>query len=401
MVPNTSLISELTVVKRRQATLATDLLVLMLAIVLTMLSPLITEITREFSLDKVSTGFIFTSNFIGFAFFILLGGIAADHFGKRLILLIASFSLAICLFLLSISPVYAIISLIVILIGGACGVLESIASAQLAELNPGKEGFHINISQIFFCVGALIGPFGASILISKGWSWREVYRLVGLIALIVSILYLATRYQVNSEAGIKTFSKSDMKALLNNKILILLCICMFLYAGSEIGAWSWMVTFMMEKLQFTIVESSLAVGLFWFAMIIGRMLCTLFLRWFTSKQIVVVLAAVSALTTAFSAFAATDIQAWIATALIGLSYSSIWPLIVAYGSESMQSSSGTVFSLMVGSGGLGSSVIPIMMGFIGQAVSIEFSMFSTVFFFIAIAVIFILLPKIRLVRNSE
>lgn len=393
-----AMVVPLTVTRRRQASIATDLLILMVAIVLTMISPLVTEIANEFSLDKVNTGFLFTANFIGFAAFILIGGVVSDRIGKRPVLITAAFVLAACLFLMSFAPVYIIISMVIILIGGACGVIESIASAQLAELNPGREGFHINVSQIFFCLGALIGPFGAALLINLGWTWRQVYQLTGGIALAVALGFLLVRFKLQrpSGSGSRTFALSDLRLLLRNKVLLLLCLCMFLYTGSEIGAWTWMVTFMMEKLQFTIVESSLAVGAFWFAMIVGRMLCTVFLRWFTSRQIVIVLGFASAAATAFSALASTRSLAWLATILIGLTYSSIWPLIIAYGSERMKSSSGTMFSMMVGSGGLGSSIIPAMIGVFGQHISIEFSMLSPAIFFVMVSVIFIYISRMRI-----
>jgi len=380
---------------RAMATLATNLLVLMIAIVLTMISPLVTQITKEYSLDKIQTGFIFTSNFIGFTIFILFGGLVADRFGKKKVLSVTSSLLVLFLLLFSIVPSYLTACLVVVLIGGACGIIESIASAWLAELNSKKASMHINISQIYFGIGALAGPYVSGLLIEGGWTWRQVYQLTSVLALIVSIYFIVVKVNILPVNESESVAVPGLKKLAGNRLLLLLCLCMFLYAGSEIGAWGWMATYMMEKLNFTIVESSLSVGVFWMAMIVGRMVCTSILNRFQSRYIIIFLAFASAIATVASGFAATKTQAWIATILIGLFYSSLWPLIVAYGSEKLQSSSSTIFSLLVGSGGIGSSVIPIFMGFLGQKFSIKISMVSPAVFLALVAVIFIFIPKME------
>jgi fucose permease len=79
---------------------------------------------------------------------------------------------------------------------------------------------------------------------------------------------------------------------------------------------------------------------------------------------------------------------WAVIAGLGLAYSSQWPLIVAYGSERYTASSGTVFALLVGSGGLGTTVVPYAMGLIGQQASIRAAMISPALLFAAIVVIF-------------
>ena len=57
------------------------------AMVLTIISPLVPEIARSFSLNLAQSGIIFTANFIGFVIFILGGGILADRIGKKPVLI--------------------------------------------------------------------------------------------------------------------------------------------------------------------------------------------------------------------------------------------------------------------------------------------------------------------------
>jgi FHS family glucose/mannose:H+ symporter-like MFS transporter len=387
--------------KRLFASITIDLLLLLIAAVLTVQSTIITKIASEFALNKISTGYLFTSNFLGFAFFIVLGGFAADFLGKKRVLLVALLSMAICLSSFLVLKGYVLIGVVYFLIGGACGIIESIASAYLAELNPRRESFHINLSQVFFCVGALIGPFGSSLLIKAEWNWRSIYAIISGMSIIVAILFYAALRSIQTKKYTQSLNISIIKKYVTNKYLLVLCLCMFLYTGSEIGAWSWMVTFMMERLDFSIVESSLAVGIFWISMLLGRMICTLALKKRSAQDIVIFLSIASVFTTVFSAVASNRALAWIATILLGFSYSSIWPLIISFGSEYMDDSSGTIFSLMVGSGGLGSAIIPVFIGYLGQNFSLKISMISPAVFFVVIAISILRLSRGQKTKKVE
>ena len=377
------------------ATLAANFLILILAMVLTVVSPLITQIARDFSLDKTQAGLLFTFNSVGFTAFILFGGIAADKFGKKIVLAITTMLMVVSLLLFSIVQNFIMANVVIIFIGGSVGVLESICNAHIAELNPAKKSLYINISQIFFGVGALAGPLLAGLLINAGLTWRNVYQLIGALTLVIGIFFMFVRVPPMPHAENEAISVHGFKKLVSNKLLWILCLCMFLYTGSEVGSWGWMSTFMMEKMQFTLVESSLSVGVFWSSMIVGRLICTSLLSRFKTKYFIIVLAFCSAAATAASGFVPGAAAAWAVIVLMGLSYSSIWPLIIAYGSERMKNSSGTIFALMVGSGGIGMSIIPAIMGFLSERISISFSMISPALFFAIVGIVFLFIDRIQ------
>ncbi|HBE79694.1 MAG TPA: MFS transporter, partial [Firmicutes bacterium] len=70
------------------------------AMVLTIMSPLLTNISETFHLSLAQTGTIFTANFLGFTLFVVIGGILSDRFGKKLILTVSllGYTLALLLF---------------------------------------------------------------------------------------------------------------------------------------------------------------------------------------------------------------------------------------------------------------------------------------------------------------
>lgn len=101
------------------------------------------------------------------------------------------------------------------------------------------------------------------------------------------------------------------------------------------------------------------------------------------RTIEIGLAGLTALTTPASGLVTARTAVWMVIAALGLTYTSQWPLIAAYGSERYTASSGTVFALLVGGGGLGTTVVPYLMGLIGERASICAAMISPAALFLA------------------
>jgi FHS family glucose/mannose:H+ symporter-like MFS transporter len=163
---------------------------------------------------------------------------------------------------------------------------------------------------------------------------------------------------------------------------------MFLYTGSEIGSWGWMSTFLKNNLNFTLVEGSLAVGVFWLAMTIGRFLVGQASFKFRTSQLVILLSFLSSFIILLSIIFTSIPMMWILVFLMGLSFSSIWPLMLAYGGDYRKSTSGTLFSVLVGAGGIGATIIPLLMGITAEQFGSRFPMVLPLFFLFLVGFIF-------------
>ncbi|MBK9714608.1 MAG: MFS transporter [Kouleothrix sp.] len=369
----------------RRLTIISYAVMAVFAMALTVTSPLLPAISASFALSMAESGIIFTASFVGFVAFILAGGILADHWGKKRVLAVALVGFGLSLLLMPLAPSFAVACAISGLIGGFGGILESQLGALIAALNPDRPSYYLNFSQVFFGVGALVGPSAAGLLLAGGSDWRLCYAILGALALALAAVFVPTRAPLLSATD--RISRRSLAALLSDRRFLLICLCMLLYTGAEIGTWGWMSTFLKQRMAFSIVESGVAVGIFWVAMTAGRFLCGLLTLRFQLRAIIIGLACASALVTALSGVVSNRLAIWIVIGALGLTYSSQWPLILAYGSERYTASSGTVFALLVGSGGLGTTVIPYLMGVIGQYAGIRAAVASPAVLLLAIAAI--------------
>ncbi|MDA3847321.1 MAG: MFS transporter, partial [Vallitaleaceae bacterium] len=168
--------------KNKIVTYLCFLITMVFGMVLTSYSPMLPSISKTFSLTLSQSGFIFTANFIGFVTFILVGGILADRIGKKTVLVIATAGFAVSLILFPFSNSFIIACLMMVLIGGFGGIIETVTNAVISDLNPEKASFYVNLTQVFFGIGAVIGPIIAGIVVGIGIKWQVYYFVIGLVS---------------------------------------------------------------------------------------------------------------------------------------------------------------------------------------------------------------------------
>jgi len=377
--------------KNKIVTYLCFLITMVFGMALTSYSPMLPSISKTFSLSLTQSGFIFTANFIGFVAFILLGGILSDRIGKKTVLVIASGGFGISLILFPFSNNFILACFMMALIGGFGGIIETVTNAVISDINPEKANFYVNMTQVFFGIGAVIGPILASVVVGVDIRWQVFYFGLGIIALVLT-LFLGIE-KVPNRRNEESISWPIFKGLLLDKRFMLICLCMFLYTGSEVGSWGWMTTFLKGNMGFGIVKSGIAVAAFWAAMTISRFICGYLALKYNNKYIIMLLAGFSSLFVLASGFQLGEAMTWIVVIGLGFSFSSQWPLIATFGSRDYPASTGTVFALLVGSGGLGGTIIPYVMGFIGETVNTQVAAMSPTLFFVMIVIIFAFMDK--------
>lgn len=360
------------------------------SIVLTMTSPLLPYIAEAYSLTLVQSGMIFTANFTGFIIFTIAGGLLADRYGKKRVILIALGGLAMSLTAFPAAGSFYAVCMVTAFIGGFGGIIESLTSAWIGDLNSERPSFYINLSGVFFGIGALVGPVAIGTALSHGLEWRFFYYYTGALCFALAAAASFGRADSSNTSGISTAS---VRRLFTDLRFMLVCLCMLFYTGAEIGSWGWMCTFLKDTMYFSPVKSSLALGLFWAAMTLGRFISGFLLLRFSIGSIIVALSGAASAITLMSAFVYNEAGIWLTIFIMGASYSAQWNLILAFGGEAYKDISGTVFAILVASGGLGGMVVPYAMGIMAQETGMRAAMASPSILLAAISVIFISMGK--------
>ena len=357
-----------------------------LAMSMTVISPLLLEISEFFAVSLSKAGLFFSFNFIGFISFVFVGGIIADHRGKINVLKFCNLGITLSLLLFPLSPTYIMALLVIFFMGGFRGVINSTINALMVEVNPDDSSFYLNMTHAFFGIGAILGPVMAGIIVYTGLSWRYPYLVIGLFSLLISLLFLQMKFPELETSSSITWP--ELKSLLGRRKMIFIALALMFYTGSEVGSWGWISTFLEQEMGFSIVFSGLAVGVFWFFMTVGRLICARLSRRYSIQKLIILLACMAMAINLFTGLVGEGFLIWVLMAAMGLAFSGLWPLIASYASELFTDYSGTLFSVLVTSGGLGTVFIPFFMGLMGEQIGLRLAMVVPSLFFLLIVIIF-------------
>ncbi len=371
--------------KKHFATYTCCVSLAVVAMSITMLSPLLSQISARFGLTVGQSGLLLTVNFIGFALFTLIGGAFSERFGRKRVLNVCGFGLAGAAMLLSITQNFFLVLVLMFIYGGCGGAIETFISALISDLNPEHSAYYINLSQVFFGIGAIIAPVATGFLLQAGVQYTVCYMVLGVLALVCAVVFSQVKVPVSqSEQGI---TLRDVKVLFGSKTFWLVCLCMCCYTGAEVGTWGWMSTFLGQNFAFSALNASLALASFWVAMTVGRFLCGKLSRFIELKRFTLGLAVAAALAAVLLSVSGRSMF-FFAAFLLGLACSSQLPFIMAYGEKNITRAKNTAFSLFLVSSNIGSITIPYFIGRVSERAGVSAAMLVPAVFFVIVAVVF-------------
>lgn len=339
------------------------------AIGLTMLSTLLMPISNSFNIPIDRSGILFTANFLGFIIFNIIFSIFASRGDMRKTLIISMALYSIFLYLSTKAQSFNMLLIYTMLAGGVGGLAESISSTMVVEINKSREGFYFNFTQAFFGLGAIIGPLLSGYLDGLSYSWKLMFEITAALG-IVSVVLLCI-FDTDSMGKRESLKPKDIGKIFSIREFNLMIIAMMLYVGAETGVWGWISTLLKLQFKITPLKSSLSVAVFWSFMIIGRIITAKLSDNISLRKIILLLSVLGTVFTLMSAFSKSEIAIWVLLCLIGLSYSGIWPSIVAYSGKVSGKYSTSAYFLTIAAGGIGGMIIPYFLGILGKAVSVS------------------------------
>jgi fucose permease len=292
---------------------------------------------------------------------------------------------------------YLFFIIIFSLIGLSGGFIESQISSIALEINKKNEGFYLNLTQVFFGIGAFIGPLLPTFIVSKGFSWKYSYAILSLICIVNLIYFLFLNFpdvELKKTIGSMKIFKSVSSN--NGVVFFLLIFAMFFYVSAEVGIAFWLPTFLRLDKLFSNILASQVLSFFWFTFIIGRFFIGLLSRKVKILNILIVITTLSIPFILMGIYAENKLLIIVAFMLTGLLFSGIWPLIVSFGGLKFSSYRDFVVSVLIMAGGVGGLFAPWFIGKIFNNFNLMFALNITyifLFFLLILIIILIILDR--------
>ncbi len=325
-----------------------------------------------FHLSATRAGRLFALYYLPYVVTTFVSGALCDLFGKKPVLVASQAFLALGFFVVSLADQFTTIEWGVFLAGIGGGFCEAPLTGLLSRVFPGREGYALNLSQISFGLGAASGPYLAGFLLERELSWRVLYFVPGIFSVLLFALLLRER-ELFAEGKNEVFSLRSLQALGEWKTLLCASfLAIFLYVGAEIGTSAWVSTYFVRELQRGFSLAGAAMGIFWGMITVGRLVFGLLARKVSYLLLLRLLILWSFFALLLFNLTRNVPVVLFALLALGLGFSAVWPLIVAWVAQRVDTLQATAIGLTVAAGGLGALFFPWFMGILADRVGLRF-----------------------------
>jgi fucose permease len=333
-------------------------------------------ITNEFSatgLTLAAIGLIVPAAAAGGIVGTLLAGVGSDLLGRRRLVWLTAFLLAVALALAAGATRWLLFVLGLILVNVAQGALSTGITAMIADAKRTARARALNLLHGVYGIGAAISPLIIGSLIDRGLLWRWVMAGTGLLwlaySLVVHQFYKAERL----EAPGNTVQPLNFGMLRERPFLALFLIA-FIYNGVAVSLLTWIAVFTQKSAGFSTFVSVSMISVFYVALTIGRFACAVVAERLGYAGTLLLLAFGITLTYPLVVLGSHPLVVGAGVFLTGLSLSGLFPTTLADGARRYPAQTGIVTGTLNAALMLGSLVPPLWTGFVAGMAGLQLAL---------------------------
>jgi fucose permease len=335
-------------------------------------------LARRLQMDEARVGGLVSM--FGFAMIpvMLAMGFLTDLFDKQAVVIAGSLLMVASLVVLSRSARYWHALLAVLLLSAGWSALINVLNVGMEAAFGGPPTFHMNLGNFFFGLGAFLTPLLIAYLLQRAGytpavlAWAGLALLAGVFALSVDFAAMFPVVEQGPDPGVAV--------LLRDPIMWLTALALVFYAPMEATMAAWATTYLGDK---GLSEGRAAAVLsgFWLAFM-GSRLGTALLVWALGlppggdTALIIALSALCILVWAGVVFSAGRATAGTMVVLAGLVFGPTFPTIIGVLLGHVENNlspvlGGRAVGLFFAIGGIGWSVIPILIGAYARKTNVQ------------------------------
>ncbi len=323
-----------------------------------MLGTILPDLSKRFKLTPNQNGTIALAQGIGLMIGSVSIGPLIDAQGYKLGLVLGLVLIALALYLLPNSRAYGQVVTYLFVLGVGGGIIVTGANALASNIGGENQAAVMNFLNLFFGLGGLATPFIAANLLG-GNSTRLCY-LTAILTTATVIVHGTVR--MPAPAAAQGLDISTASGLLSSPALWLLAATLFLYVSCEVGVWNWLPRHLIaqgipEGRALNILSLGFALGL-----LLGRLAVAPVFAALSPETVLLIAAALMAVTTYFALQTRQPGIAWFAVFLAGLSMAPVFPTTLAITGKVFASTAATAIGIVATAGWVGLAVSSRIIG---------------------------------------
>jgi fucose permease len=327
------------------------------------LGPALPWLTRQWGVRLDEGGALFTALFAGSCITVALSGLVLDRLGRKPVLVTGLACMTAGLIGIATAPSLGIALAWTFLLGLGWGCQDVTLNVFVADLYPENRNAALNLTNVFFGIGALVGPLAVGAALTTVASPQPVLWLLAGLAAVGLLLFLVLRFPPLIAAPHGTNAGRRALGVLREGYVLLTALMFFLYVGLEIGFGGWAYSFAVEGAHLEAGIAALVVSIYWIAFTVGRAAAGVASRRWPGAELVWAGALCGAVGAAVLAlFPASPVVLFGSAVLLGVGFAPIFPTAFGLAAARYPAVAGTVSSVLVLGGSLGGTVLPYAQG---------------------------------------
>jgi fucose permease len=343
------------------------------------------EISKTLSTTFSEGGGLETARTFVILLVLVLAGLCAQKWGKKRFITLGQYLFVAGLLLSSVAYSYHTLILSLMLLGIGGGFSEALINPLVVDLHPVDSGKYLNTTNAFYSIGVMTSALLFGELLTLGFSWRWIFRIAAIGALIVGTLFHLERFP--SAVGNQRSPWHTMGTILVLPGFWLFAAAIFLGAGVESAFTFWSRSYVETYLKNVPRAGAIAVVLFAGMMAAGRLLAARLSEKLGLKMLMIGSALLGVVVSGLILFATNLVWFYALVVLAGLATACFWPTLLAEAAGCLKVDTTILFVLLACTGMAGFGFTPWLMGIIGDKADLRTGFAVIPGFFVALILV--------------
>ncbi|MGG1552302.1 MFS transporter [Paenibacillus ferrarius] len=331
------------------------------------LGAVLPELLHHYGRSYSAGGTLVFLEFGGFLLGVLAMPWSVRYLSRRTMITLAFSLLFLAMTMIALLPPWTLMVLFTFIAGVAFGLVESGISTSVLLAAKEQQAIAFSKLEVAFGLGALCMPLISSLLIAGG-VWRMAFLLLALSALLTGVVW--SRLSLG-EHDTLLGNKADRSqpgqrsSALNRKSLAFLGLFMvvfFLYVGMENAIVNFLPSIFKDGLGASSSVATLAVTVFWIAMVGGRLFAGKLAESMTYYRYLIVSFAGAVVTALLWIFSGELWSSFALVLILGLFMAGMYAVALIYANQLLPGRTEQTTSALIAAGGFGGSVLPLGVG---------------------------------------
>jgi FHS family glucose/mannose:H+ symporter-like MFS transporter len=337
----------------------------LIGVSMTMLGPVLPYFTRHWNLTDGQAGLFFSTQYFGSFLGTLLTSLLLPRFGFSKVISMGYLCFALGFAFLGVGPWYLSTALVSVY-GLGYGLGNPSINLRATQLPSSNVAAAVSLLNFSWGIGAVSSTFLVAFFLEH-LSLRLLALALTACYVALCLVHFLRKDGVDRKSEVRPKRSFEVwRARLHPSPWISLALLFFLYVGIEISVGGWVAMDEKRLAGITTAKLAAAPAFFYGFLLLGRFLVPLGLKFFSQRAICVGGLATAAAGTCLVALAPASLMLYIGAALAGFGCAPQYPIYVTWVAAIFKEDSTWLAALFFGAAGLGSSIMPWLVGVIAS-----------------------------------